>query len=114
MTTEEERRSFKAVRSEAARLRLRAMRSQLTAALRVCSSAENALVLGQIQLGHDAISKARNTVRWVREHLEEPNHVPPDSVAGIQEQLAQLEKHMSELEAQLFQSPPGENKSAKL
>jgi phage shock protein A len=77
------------------------MRSQLTSAFKLCSTAENALVLGQVQLGHNAVEKARHTAHWMRAHLEEPNHVPADAVASIGEQLAELEKRISNLEAQL-------------
>jgi len=87
------------VRSIAAELRLRAMRSQVSAASIFCSTALNAVNLGQVQLELDAVQKAKHTAQWVRVHLEEPNRVPADAVAGIRDQLASLERKISNLEA---------------
>jgi len=78
------------------------MQSQLAAALNYCSSAENALIVGQVQLGQNAVEKARHTAQWVRAQLKEPNHVPADSVSSIGDQLAELEKRISNVEAQGF------------
>jgi phage shock protein A len=93
------RQSIKAVRSRAAQLRLQAMRSQLTSAFSFCLTAENALALGQVQLALRAVQNAKNTVQSVRGHLEEPNHVAADSMAGIHDQLTELERQISNLEA---------------
>ncbi len=98
MNAEKEGRSLKAVRSKAQSTRLQAIHSQLTSALRFCSTAENALIVGKIQLGHDAVEKARHTAQVVRAHLKEPNHVPADCVAGVREQLGELEKRISTIQ----------------
>ena len=90
-----------ALRSRAAQLRLQAMRSQLTAATNFCLAAENALIVGRLQLVGDAVERAKHTVQQVRAHLEEPNHIPADSVAGIRDRLEELEKQISDLEAGL-------------
>jgi len=82
-------------------LRVRAMQSQLTAVSNLCSTAENAVTLGQVQLGLKAVQKAKHTAQWVRVHLEEPNHVPADSVSDIRGQLKELERRILALEAQL-------------
>jgi len=101
MAAEKEPRSFKAVQSRAARLRLHAMQAQLNSAFNYCLTAKNSFVLGQVQLGHRALEKARHTAQFIHAHLKEPNHVPADSVAGILDQLAELEKRISSVEAQL-------------
>ncbi len=101
MTAEKESQSPKAVRLKARLTRLQAMHSQLTSALKLCSAAENALVLGHIQLGHNAVTKARHTAHWIRVHLEEPNHIPVDSVASTRDRLAELEERVSTIEARL-------------
>lgn len=101
MAAENKRRPFTALRSRTVQLRLRAMRSQLAAASNLCLTAGNALTLGQVRLGIDAVHKARHTVQRVRVHLEEPNHVPADSVAGIRDRLVELEEQISNLEARL-------------
>ena len=99
--TPKKNRSLKTLRIEAIQLRLRAMHSQLTSASNFCSTAENALIAGRLQLGLDAVERAKHTVQRVRTHLEEPNHVPADSVAGIRDRLVELEKQISELEVRL-------------
>jgi hypothetical protein len=99
VTAENNRQSFTVVRSRAVQLRLRAMRSQLIAASSLCFTAENAVALDQVQLGLDAVQKAKHTAQSVRVHLDEPHHIPADSVAAISDQLAELEKRISKVEA---------------
>lgn len=91
--------SIKAAQSRAARLRLQAARTQLTAALTYCSTAENALVLGQAEKGRQAIQKARHTAETVHAHIEEPNHLPADSVAIMRDHLGELRRKISNIEA---------------
>ena len=95
----EKNHSFKAVRSRAARVRLQAVRTQLTAALNYCSTAENALVFGQTEKGRQAIERATHTAQSVHAHIEEPNHLPTDSVASVRDQLAELHRKISNIEA---------------
>lgn len=101
MTAEKNRRSSVALRSRAAQLRESAIISQLRSALTECSVAKTALALRQVQRGRDAVENASHTARVVRVHLEEPNHVPADSGAGLRDKLAELEKQISSLEARL-------------
>ena len=86
------------VRNSPLKSRARALAST---ALNFCSTAENAFVLGEIRRGHKAIEKARHTADRVRVHLDQPNHISADSVPGIRDQLASLEKRISNLEARL-------------
>ena len=79
------------------------MHSQLTAATNFCLTAGNALIAGRLQLVGDAVERAKHVVHEVRRHLDEPKHIPADSVAGIRDRLAELEKQISKLEAR-FQS----------
>ena len=101
MTAEKNRRSSVALRSRAAELRASAIISQLTSAFTQCSVANTALALCHVQRGRDAVENARHTAQVVRAHLDEPDHVPPDSAAGLRDQLAELEKEISNLEARL-------------
>lgn len=101
MAAEKEPRSVTAVRSRALQLRLRAMRTQLTAASNYCSTAEHALIFGRVQLGNNAVQRAKHTSEKVSAHLEEPNHVPADAVAGLREELVAIERQVSNLEARL-------------
>jgi hypothetical protein len=87
------------VQSRAAQLRIRAIQLQLLAAFNFCSTAQNALVLGRVQCFREAIENARHTAQTVRVHLDEPHHVPADSIAGIRDRLAELERQLSRLEA---------------
>jgi hypothetical protein len=84
-----------------AQLRLEAMQTQLAAAFLYCSTAENALNLGRIENGLQAIEKARHTAQAVRAHLNEPNHVPEDSVAGVQDRITELDTCISRIERRL-------------
>lgn len=77
------------------------MRSQLAGAANLCSTAANAVILGQVQLGLDAIQKAKRTAQWVRVHLEEPNHVPAHAVGAIRDELTAVEKRVSAIEVSL-------------
>jgi len=83
-------------------LRLRAMQSQLDAAFNYCSTAQNALaLLGRVKHARTAIEKARHTAELVRAHVNQPNRVPADSVAGIQDRLAELGGQIARVETRL-------------
>ena len=89
------------LRAQAMHSRAEAMHSQLTAATNYVSVAENALIVGRVRLVHDAFEKAIYTVQKVREHLQEPNRVPPDSAPGIRDRIVDLQKQISGLETRL-------------
>lgn len=99
VTAEKSRRSSQAVRSRAAQLREHAIRAQLTAGFTACSVAETALALRQVHRWRDAVESARHIAQVVRVHLEEPNHVPAHSAAGLRHKLATLDKLIFNLEA---------------
>jgi hypothetical protein len=85
-----------------AQLRLRAMQSQLDAAFNYCCTAQNALaVLGRMMDARTAIEKARHTAELVRVHVNQPNRVPADSVAGVKDRLAELGGRISRVETRL-------------
>jgi len=87
-----------------AQLRLRAIQSQLDAAFTYCSTAETALtVLGRVENARRAIEKARRAAELVQAHVNEPNHVPADSVDRINERLTELDTRVSSIEARLPQ-----------
>lgn len=83
-------------------LRLKAMQSQLDAAFNYCSTAQNALaVLGRVRHARAAIQKAKHTAELVRVHVNQPNRVSADSVAGIQDRLAELGGQIARVETLL-------------
>jgi len=85
-----------------ARLRLRAMQSQLDAAFNCCSTAQNALaVLDRMMVARTAIEKARHTAELVGDHVKQPNRVPVDSVTGINDRLAELGERILRIETRL-------------
>lgn len=91
----------------AAQVRLQAMELQLTSAFNYCSTGENALaVLGRVATAQHSIEKARHAAEKVRTHVEEPNHVPADSVTGINERLAELDRRIFDIEGQLAAQRP--------
>ena len=80
--------------------RFQAMETQLTSAFNYCLTAENALgVLGRTENARRAIERARHVAEVVRAHVNEPNHIPADSVAIINQRLAELERRISGIEA---------------
>ena len=89
-----------------ASIRLRAMESQLTSAFNYCSTADNALtILGRVEHARRATERARHVAEVVRAHLNEPNHVPADSVAGIKKRLAELDEQIAIIKARLWEQP---------
>jgi hypothetical protein len=92
---------LKEAREKAVRLRLKAMQSQLAAALNLCLTAGNALGLGEHQLARTAIEKVRHVIEVIRVHVDEPGHVPEDAMASIRHQAAELERQMCSLEERL-------------
>jgi len=93
--------SWTDISARSALLRLRAVRLQLETAFTVCSTAENALLLRRVREARQAIQNAKHTAHWVHVHLDEPNHVPADSLADTRDTLVELESLVSRLEAQL-------------
>jgi hypothetical protein len=87
--------------SKAMQLRMKAMRSQVDAALNICSTADNALMLQKFQLARQAIGHAKRTALWVRVHLDQPDHVPAASMGALREGLAKLERQVFCLERRL-------------
>jgi phage shock protein A len=83
-------------------LRVRAIQSQLRAAFTVCSSARTALGLREVTLAREALKNVKRAADWVRAHLAEPNHVPPEAIAGIAEQLVKLDQELANLETQVW------------
>jgi len=80
--------------------RFQAMESQLRSAFNYCLTAENAVgVLGRLETARRAIERARHVAEVVRGHVNEPNHVPGDSVEIINQRLAELERRISGIEA---------------
>lgn len=90
-----------AIAARSAQLRLRAMELQLAAAFSHCEAAESALLLDRVQNARHAIDRARHTVHSVRCHLDEPKHIPTDSVAGLRHKLGAIESLVSRLEGRL-------------
>lgn len=83
-----------------AQLRMKAIQSQLDAAFTYCVTAETALsVLGRVENARRAIERARRAAELVRAHVNEPNHVPADSVDRIKERLTELDSRISSLQA---------------
>ena len=83
-----------------AQLRLKAMQSQLDAAFIHCATAETALtVLRRVEDARRAIEKARHTAEVIRAHVNEPNHVPAESIARINGRLRELDKRISNIKA---------------
>ena len=82
--------------------RRQAIESQLTSAFNYCATAENAaVILGRMENARLSIEMARHTAEKVRAHIKEPHHVPADSVARINERLAELDVRIAASERNL-------------
>jgi hypothetical protein len=92
---------FHRLRVEAAQTRLCAIESQLSFGFTLCVMAERELAYGHADEARLLIEKVQYVSKTVDRHLDEPNHVPPDQVAGCRYQLAQLESRILKIEAQL-------------
>lgn len=93
------------ISARSVQLRLQAMELQLAAAFTSCETAENALLIDRVQNARKAIEHAKQTVRNVRVNLDEPKHVPANSVVGLRDKLARIESLVSRLEARLQPQP---------
>jgi hypothetical protein len=89
------------VHPQSAELRARAIRSKVAAAGTLCSVAGNALILGNTQTAHEALEKVKRTAEWVRVHLNDPHHVPADSVADLVDLVAELDRVIFPLESRI-------------
>jgi hypothetical protein len=89
---------FQQLRTEAAQVRLRAIRSQIALALTFCNIAESDLELRQTEQSHRVVGKLQRLSATVRRHLNEPGYVPTDEVERVGTELERLEARIRTVE----------------
>ncbi len=82
-------------------VRLRAIKAQLSASSTLCKLMEAAVDHGRTDELHNLIGKLRETLASVDRHLDEPHHVPKESLADVRDQLARLERRVAAIEKRL-------------
>ncbi len=82
-------------------MRLQAIKGQLSCGFTQCSFLATAIAGGRTGEAHRFLGKLRQIVKSVRRHLDEPNHVLPDSVSELRDVLEQLEGRIRAIEARL-------------
>ena len=82
----------------AKQLRLDAIQTQLDTGFTYCSTAEKALFLGKVEQGRQALANARHVAQKTREHMDEPHHVPDESLAGLHDRVKDLDAQISSIE----------------
>jgi len=89
---------FRQLRSDAAEVRLRAIRSQIALAFTFCSVAESEVSLGHPKAAHRVVEKLQKLAATVHRHLNLHGHVPPSEVAGLRGELVRLESRIRAVE----------------
>ncbi len=89
------------LRIVAAQRRLRAVQTQLSVAFSYCSMGEAALRYRHFDQAQKLIENARHIAQTVQRHIAEPDHVPPDQINKLLDELRRLDSRVEALEAQL-------------
>lgn len=96
---------FAKVRSEAQRVRADAIRMQIEAGLTMCDAIEMEFDAERGQNVRARLEKIRHYVSVIQRHIDEPEHVPPESKPELLQRLTRFESRISELEDR-FEHPP--------
>jgi len=75
----------------AAQTRLRAIETQLSLGHTLCSVADTAILYQRYSEARKALDRLRHAAETIRRHLDEPGHLPRESIAEMREKLKQLE-----------------------
>ncbi len=82
-------------------MRLRSIEAQLSAGSTLCRTMEATIGRGGTEDARNLLGQLRHTLESVRRHLDEPHHVPQESLAEARDQLAQLETQVLAVEKRL-------------
>ena len=95
------------LRARSAELRLQSIKAQLSTGFTFCGlvesdiSPKSNISKTRIDEAHNVVARLRHTVESVRKHLDEPHHVPPDSLADARDELERLENRVIAVEERL-------------
>ncbi len=101
MGGDKSRKRVSTLSARAKQLRLQAIQAQLDSAFTCCSTAEKALLFGQVEKGRKAVVSARHAAQKARKHIAEPHHVPEEFLPSLQDRLTKLDAEISRIEASL-------------
>jgi len=85
----------------AAESRLRVIESQLALAFTLCAIAETEIRYSRPDEAIKVVTKVRHHTETIRNHVDEPNHLPTTATSNLLEQLRQLEKRTEEIQLRL-------------
>ncbi len=88
-------------RPTAGEVRLRAIKAQLSTGFTLCELAERDLSNRRPDNAHQTVERVRHTIETIRQHLDEPNYVSPNSLSELRGQLAQMEKRVLAVQSRL-------------
>jgi energy-converting hydrogenase A subunit M len=80
--------------ARSAQVRLRAINAQISAGFTLCKLIEIDIGRGRTDEAHKLIGKLRKMVETVRRHVQEPHHLPTDSLTDVRQELVQLEERV--------------------
>lgn len=96
---------FAKVQSQAQRVRTDAIRMQIEAGLTMCNAIQMEFRAKRAQNMRPKLEKIRHFVSVIQRHIDEPQHVPPESKPELLRLLNRFESRVSELEDR-FEHPP--------
>jgi len=86
------------LKTEAAQTRAQAIQSQISAAFTLCEMAKAEVGYGRGDVARRLLSKPPHTAETIAHHLDTPNHVPPNQVDQLHDELVRLESQIHSLE----------------
>ena len=86
----------------AAQSRLQAIQSQLALGFTLCTLAETQIRIGQFAEARRIVDKVEQSAETIRFHIDEPNHVPKDSIEDLHKHLTQLEIRVGQIGVSLI------------
>jgi len=92
-------RQFHQLQESAARTRLQAFHTRLSLAVTFCSLAETELDYCEVAQAEKLLRIVRQTVQFIRNHLNNPPYLSSEDKAGIRDQLTHIEKQVSSIDA---------------
>ncbi|HEY1212095.1 MAG TPA: hypothetical protein VGE93_00550 [Bryobacteraceae bacterium] len=94
-----------ALHAEAKKVRADALRTRIMATTTFCEVAERQAKWESVEAARQTLEKAWERIEESDRHIQEPNHVTPESATMLRSLLRKLEKRAAQIEANLEQQP---------
>lgn len=98
----EQERNFRNIQAISAQRRLEAMQAKLSLALTFCTLAETELDFNEVAQARKLIEIVQQTAEATHQHLAKPNHIPPEHIEELRQQLVQVEERMQSVQSRLI------------